>query len=143
MSNLSNFLKANKIKKENTTYPATKSLVDEEGKPLLWTIRPLTTRDNDRLRDECTIQAQVTGKPNMTKAELDTSKYIAKMIATSVVEPNLNNKDLQDSYGVMTPEELIKEMIDNPGEYNNFARFIQEYNGFDETLNEKVEKAKN
>ena len=70
-------------------------------------------------------------------------KYIAKMIATSVVEPNLNNKDLQDSYGVMTPEELIKEMIDNPGEYNNFARFIQEYNGFDETLNEKVEKAKN
>ena len=65
------------------------------------------------------------------------------MIATSVVEPNLNNKDLQDSYGVMTPEELIKEMIDNPGEYNNFARFIQEYNGFDETLNEKVEKAKN
>ena len=74
MSNLSNFLKANKIKKENTTYRATKSLVDEGGKPLLWTIKPLTTRDNDRLRDECTIQVQVTGKPNMTKPELDTSK---------------------------------------------------------------------
>ena len=31
MSNLSRFLKDNKIKKENTTYAATKSLVDEKG----------------------------------------------------------------------------------------------------------------
>lgn len=143
MSNLNRFLKANKIVKGNTTYVATKSLIDEKGKPLLWTIKPLTTRENDRLRDECTIQAKVTGKPNLTQPKLDTSKFIAKMIASSVVEPNLHDKELQDSYGVMTPEDLIKEMIDNPGEYNNFAEFIQEYNGFNETLDEKVEEAKN
>jgi hypothetical protein len=143
MSNLSRFLKSNKIIRENTTYPATSSLLDEEGKPMLWTIKPLTTKENDRLRDECTIQVQVTGKPNLTKPELDTSKYLAKMIASSVVEPNLNDKELQDSYGVMKPEDLIVEMIDNPGEYSNFAKFIQEFNGFNETLEEKVEKAKN
>ena len=44
MSNLSLFLKKNKIQKENTTYPATKSLLDENGNPLLWEIKPLTTR---------------------------------------------------------------------------------------------------
>lgn len=143
MSNLNRFLKANKITKGNTTYAATASLTDEKGKPLLWTIKPLTTRENDKLRDECTIQAKVAGKPNLTQPKLDTSKFIAKMIATSVVEPNLYDKELQDSYGVMTPEDLIKEMIDNPGEYNNFAEFIQEYNGFNETLDEKVEEAKN
>jgi hypothetical protein len=43
----------------------------------------------------------------------------------------------------MKPEDLIVEMIDNPGEYNNFAKFIQDFNGFNETLEEKVEKAKN
>lgn len=143
MSNLNRFLKANKITKGNTTYAATASLTDEKGKPLLWTIKPLTTRENDKLRDECTIQAKVAGKPNLTQPKLDISKFIAKMIATSVVEPNLYDKELQDSYGVMTPEDLIKEMIDNPGEYNNFAEFIQEYNGFNETLDEKVEEAKN
>ena len=74
---------------------------------------------------------------------LDTSKYLAKMICASVVEPNLNDKDLQNSYGVMTPEDLIREMIDDPGEYNSFAEFIQTFNGFTETLDEKVEKAKN
>ena len=42
MSNFSRFMKKNKIAKENTTFPATKSLVDENGNPLEWTIKPLT-----------------------------------------------------------------------------------------------------
>jgi len=37
----------------------------------------------------------------------------------------------------------LKEMIDDPGEYNEFAAFIQQYNGFDTTMDEKVEEAKN
>lgn len=143
MSNLDRFLKQNKKIRENTTYNATKSLTDENGNPLPWTIRPLTTKDNDRLRDECTIDVQVKGKPNVFRPKLDTSKYLAKMIVASVVEPNLNNKDLQDSYGVMTPEDLIKEMVDDPGEYNDFASFIQNFNSFTTTLDEKVEEAKN
>lgn len=143
MSNLDRFLKQNKKIRENTTYLATKSLTDEEGNPLPWTIKPLTTKDNDRLRDECTIEIPVKGKPNVFRPKLDTSKYLAKMIVASVVEPNLNNKDLQDSYGVMTPEDLIKEMIDDPGEYNEFASFIQNFNSFTTTLDEKVEEAKN
>lgn len=143
MSNLDRFLKQNKKIRENTTYLATKSLTDEEGNPLSWTIRPLTTKDNDKLRDECTIEIPVKGKPNVFRPKLDTSKYLAKMIVASVVEPNLNNKDLQDSYGVMTPEDLIKEMIDDPGEYNDFASFIQNFNSFTTTLDEKVEEAKN
>lgn len=143
MSNLDRFLKQNKKIRENTTYLATKSLTDEEGNPLPWTIRPLTTKDNDKLRDECTIEIPVKGKPNVFRPKLDTSKYLAKMIVASVVEPNLNNKDLQDSYGVMTPEDLIKEMIDDPGEYNDFASFIQNFNSFTTTLDEKVEEAKN
>ena len=140
MSNLDRFLKQNKKMRENTTYLATKSLTDEEGNPLPWTIRPLTTKDNDKLRDECTIEIPVKGKPNVFRPKLDTSKYLAKMIVASVVEPNLNNKDLQDSYGVMTPEDLIKEMIDDPGEYNDFASFIQNFNSFTTTLDEKVEE---
>jgi len=143
MSDLDRFLKQNKKVRENTTYIATKSLTDEKGNGLPWTIRPLTTKDNDRLRDECTLEVPVKGKPNVYRPKLDTSKYLAKMIVASVVEPNLNNKDLQDSYGVMTPEDLIKEMIDDPGEYNDFASFIQNFNSFTTTLDEKVEEAKN
>ena len=142
MSNFTKFMKQNKIVKENTTYAATKSLVDEKGKPLLWTIKALTTAEDDRIRDDCMIDVPVTGKPNMFRPKLNTSKYIAKMLCACIVEPNLYDAELQDSYGVKTPEDLLKEMVDNPGEYQDFAKFVQEHNGFT-TLDEKVKEAKN
>lgn len=143
MSKFSRFMKQNKIAKENTTFAPTKSLVDENGEPLKWTIKPLSTKENDDIRDNCMMDVPVTGKPNMFRPKLNTSKYIAKMICACVVEPNLYDKELQDSYSVMTPEDLLKEMIDDPGEYQAFASFIQEFNGFNTTLDEKVEEAKN
>lgn len=143
MSDLSRFLKENKIKRENTTFAATKSLVDAKGNPLPWTIKPLTTKENDAIRDECMIDVPVKGKPNVFRPKLDTSKYIGKMICACVVEPNLYDKDLQDSYGVMSPDDLLKEMIDDPGEYQEFATFVQNFNGFNTTLEDKVEEAKN
>jgi len=142
MSDLTRFLKKNKQERKNTTYAPTKYLTDEKGKALLWTIRPITTSENDALRDESTIEVQVTGKPGMYRPKLKTSKYIAKLLAASVVEPNLNDKELQDSYGVMTPEELVKEMVDDPGEYADFSSFVQQFNGFS-SMEEKVEDAKN
>ena len=89
MSNFSRFMKKNKIVKENTTFPATKSLVDENGKPLEWTIRPLTTKENDDIRDECMIDVPVKGKPNVYRPKLNTSKYISKMLCACIVEPNM------------------------------------------------------
>lgn len=142
MSDLSMFLKQNKIKRDNTTYIASKSFCDGEGKPLEWVIKPITTAENDEIRDSCTMDIPVTGKPNQYRQKIDTSKYMARMIVKSVVEPNLYRKELQDSYGVMTPEDLIKQMIDNPGEYSAFAQFIQEFNGFTD-INSKIEEAKN
>lgn len=143
MSKFSRFMKQNKIAKENTTFPATKSLVDENGKPLEWIIKPLTTKENDDIRDACMIEVPVKGKPNMFRPKLDTSKYIAKMLCACIVEPYLYDKELQDSYGVMTAEELLKEMIDDPGEYQAFASFVQDFNGFNTTVDDKVEEAKN
>lgn len=143
MSKFSRFMKKNKIVKENTTYAVTKSLIDENGNPLVWTIKPLTTKENDAIRDECMIDVPVKGKPNVFRPRLNTSKYIAKMLCACVVEPNLYDKELQDSYGVMTPEELLKEMVDNAAEYDVFTTFVQNFNGFSSNMEDKVEEAKN
>ena len=62
MSDLSRFLKKNKKERQNVTYAATKSLTDEKGQPLLWTLRPISTKENDALRDACTVDVPVTGK---------------------------------------------------------------------------------
>lgn len=143
MEDLSLFLKGNKKTRKNTKYAATKSLCDKNGNPLLWEIKALSTVENDRIRAECMKNVPVAGKRMQYRQELDTAEYLAKMICACVVSPDLYNKELQDSYGVKTPEELIREMIDNPAEYDDFASFIQGFNGFDETMQDAVDKAKN
>lgn len=140
--NFKQFMKDNKKAKPDVQYTATKSLLDENGVPLKWTIRALTTKENDSIRDACMMDIPVKGKSGMYRPKLDTSKYISKMMCTAIVVPDLHSKELQDSYGVMTPEELLKEMVDNPGEYSDFANFVQEHCGF-MTLSDLVEDAKN
>lgn len=143
MSKFARFMKQNKIKKENTTFAPTKSLLDENGEPIKFKIKPLTTKENDDIRDACTIDVPVIGKPNMFRPKLNTAKYLSKMLCSCIIEPDLFDKELQDSYGVMTPEDLIKEMIDDPGEYQDFVTFIQNFNGFNVSLEDKVDDAKN
>ena len=142
MSQLSRFMKNSKAVRENTTYIPTKSFTDENGKPLEWVIKPLTTKENDELKDRWTKDMPVLGKPNQYTQKLNQSKYIASLVAKSVVEPNLNSSELQDSYGVKSPEDLIREMIDNPGEYADFVEFITKYNGFTD-INDDIKEAKN
>lgn len=143
MSKFSRFMKQNKIKKENTTFAPTKSLLDENGEPIKFIIKPLTTKENEDIREACTVDIPVTGKPNIFRPKLNTSKYLAKMLCSCIIEPNLFDKELQDSYRVMTPEDLIREMIDDPGEYQDFVTFIQNFNGFNVSLEDKVDDAKN
>ena len=56
--------------------------------------------------------------------------------------PDLHDAALQDSYGVMSPEELLKEMLDDAGEYADLAVKVQQISGFT-SLAEDVETAKN
>lgn len=143
MSNLSLFLKGNKKTKEVVPYEPTKSLCDENGDALEFKWKAISVKQDEAIRDECTKEVQVTGKPNMFRPKFNTNKYIAKMIAASCVEPDLYNAELQNSYGVMTPEDLIREMVDDPGEYQDLTAFIQQLNGFNKSKADLVEEAKN
>ena len=99
MSKFSRFMKANKIERKNEMYAPTRSLLDENGKPLEWEFRHITSKENEVLREECTMEVPVTGKPNMFRQKLKSGLYIQKMIAASVAVPDLYDKELQDSYG--------------------------------------------
>lgn len=142
MSNFRLFMKENKKKKENVKYAPTKSLVDENGKPLEWEFKHITSQENLDLRDECTEEVQITGKFGVYRDKTDSALYVKKLITASVVYPNLDDSELQESYGVMGAEDLLMEMVDEPGEYADLAEFVQKMQGF-KTLNEEADKAKN
>lgn len=143
MSKFAKFMKANKTVKENGFYAATASLCDEKGKPLDWEFKHITSKENEDIREGCTIDVPVTGKPNMYRPKLKTVLYIQRMIVASVVTPDLFDAELQDSYGVKTPEDLLLAMVDDPGEYNDLAAFVQKFQGFDVSFEDKVNEAKN
>ena len=142
MSNFSKFMKANKIQKQNVMHPVTKSLLEDDGSPMLWELKPLTTKENEAIREACTIDVPVKGKPNQYRPKVDMNKYQTKLICAAVVSPDLNDVDLQNSYGVMSAEELIKEMVDDPAEYTDLMVFVQNISGF-KTLQDEVDEAKN
>lgn len=143
MSNFSRFMKANKIAKPNEKYAPTVTLQDENGEPLNWEFRQITSKENEALRDSCTIEVQVKGKPNLYRPKVKTAEYLAKMIVASTVYPDLYDKELQDSYGVMTPEELLYALVDDAGEYQDLMVWIQQFQGLTKGLEEKIEEAKN
>lgn len=143
MSKFSRFMKANKVVKANEKHPVTKSLCDEKGNPLEWEFRHMSSKENEELRESCTIDVPVTGKSGMFRQKVKSSLYIQKMIAASVVSPDLYDAELQDSYGVSKPEDLLMAMVDDPGEYSDLAAYVQKFQGFDTNFEDKVDEAKN
>lgn len=140
-TNLSAFLKKNKKQRENTTYIASADFTDEHGKPIPWELRPLTTAENDRIREDCT--SEVKDKKGKVSLKMDNNAYMARIACAAVVYPNLYDAELQDSYGVKTPEALLKEMLDTPGDYANLCAKVAELSGFDRDEAAEVEEAKN
>lgn len=142
MSKFAKFMRANKQERTNENYAPTKSLTDGD-KPLGWEFRHITSKENEALRDSCTTEVQVTGKPNVYRQKFNTSGYLVKMIVASTVSPDLFDAELQDSYDVKTPEELIYAMVDDPGEYADLCVWMQKFQGFTQTIDDKVDEAKN
>ncbi len=135
MDNLASFLNENKVKRENKLLEVSEAFKDSQGNVIKWELRPITTQEDEEIREEA---MDLSGE----KPRLNVNKYLALITARSVVYPNLFDKDLQDSYGVKTPEMLLKAMVDVPGEYSALVEFVQKLNGFT-SFREDKERAKN
>ena len=141
MSNLSGFLAQNALPVENIKYVASKRFLDDNGKPLEWEIKCITSEEDEALRKSCTKRIQVPGRRGQFTQETDFNLYIGKLAAKCTVFPNLNDAELQDSYNVMGADALLKTML-SPGEYADYLLKVQEVNGF-QTLQEDIDEAKN
>ena len=141
MGQFSAFLKKNKIEKKNEKFAVTKSIVDADGKPVEWEFRHLKVAEVEKIRNACTKDVPVKGKPGAYRPKLNYDEYICGMIVASCVMPDLNDAELQDSYDVMGADNLLKEMVDDAGESDNLKLFVQKLNGYD--IREEVQEAKN
>lgn len=128
-------------KEEVIEYVASTKFKDKEGNPIPWKLKKITAKENDKIRKQCYEQVLIPGKRGQYRQEFDTTKYLEKLAIKCIVEPNLNSVELQDFYHVMGAEDLLKEHLLNPAEYDNLTLKLQEINGYD--MEEAVAEAKN
>lgn len=142
MSGLTSFYKQNALQVENQKYVASNRFVDEDGKPLEWEIKALSTREDERLREKCTKKENIKGRRGLTQDKLNSNLYMGQLAAECTVFPNLKDAELQDSYGVTGADELLKVMLIG-GEYLDYLTKVQEVNGYDRDIDDLSEEIKN
>lgn len=141
MSNFAVFMAGNAKNDETVKYVASKRFVDK-GEPVEWEIKAIDSDLDEALRKECTKKVPVAGKRGQYTPETDTDKYIGKMCVACTVYPDLHNAELQESYGVMGADALLKKML-LPGEYTEYKAKVMEVNGYDMSMEDLVDEAKN
>lgn len=137
---LAAFMAQNARRTESLNIALSSRFVGEDGKAIEWELTSITATENQKLRKDSQRNVPVPGKRGQYTQELDVTAYQAKLAARCVVFPDLNNAELQESYGVMTAEQLIGTML-LPGEFDNLIVAITDLCGFSDT--ELVNEAKN
>lgn len=140
MNSLSAFLSP--INPENTKLVVSKRFLGADGEPEQWEIRALTGDEDEGIRRACTKRVALPGKKGQYMNETDFNDYLGKLAAACTVYPNLNDKELQEHFGAMGGDDTLKKML-TAGEYAGFIGTIQRLNGYDESMDELVDKAKN
>ena len=138
--NLSAFLKQNVDVVNETEYVASKR-IKVNGEPVAWKIKTLATDETEKMRKKYTkrITDRIT---RQSEERFDTTAYNEELLSKVITYPNLYDAELQDSWGVTEPVDLVKVML-TPGEYADLLAAATEAQGFDVGMEDKVKEVKN
>lgn len=138
---LSAFMRPNVAEIKNASFAPSPRFVGEDGKPLEWEIRCISADEYARIRSDCFIQERVPGKKGQMTQRLDIYAFQTRVAARCTVFPDLTNAELQDSWGVTKPEDLVGAMLIG-GEFEDYIKEVLRVNGFKDEP-ELVDEAKN
>ena len=134
MSSLSAFL--NPVQAENKEDIVSERF-RENGKTVPFVIRPITQQENETLMKKHRSVDKKSGVEQFNRIS-----YNRELTAMAVVEPDLNNAELQKRYGVLGADKVLSAML-YVGEYGTLMEAVQELSGLDQDINEDMDEAKN
>lgn len=133
MTKLNAFLKGNVKQVENVSLK-----LDRFDEAII--LRPLLSREADKITDQC--YKNKSGKKGKQERVFDAVKYNREICVASIVFPDLNDADLQDSYEERGADNLYSAMFLH-GEANQILEMVTEISGIGEDINDDIEEAKN
>ena len=112
----------------------------EDGKPVLFRIKPLTQEENSRLQKRATRKG--TSRNGHTQ-EFDATLYSKILVVAATVYPDFHDAELCAAYKTNIPEEIPGKML-LAGEFKKLSDEITILSGFDEEAAAEIgEQAKN
>lgn len=108
---------------------------DKDGNVTPFIIKPLTQEVCDAIQRTCVKNDK---KGNST---FDRIKYVNEITAAAVVFPDLQNAELQKTYGVMGEVSLLKKML-YTNEYGTLVEEVQNLSGMDDGFEDLKNEAK-
>lgn len=133
------FLKENNIKTEKIEFVVTDRFKDENGNPVKWILKVLSNKELEDLKIKNTIKKTTVKGSSF---DFDNKSFSRAMILSCIVEPNLYNKELQDSYDTLDAYELLQELL-TVGEMTRLEEKILELHNYEEKREKEIEKIKN
>ncbi len=140
MKDLKSFLKGNAEEKKNTFVAVSERFKDENGDTIKWEVKALTADEDEQIRKSCWIP--IKGQKDSKTEKFDSNAYMLKVAAACTVFPDLQNAELQDSYGAHTATELLKKLL-YAGELNSYLQIIEGQNGYGKRIEDEIEAVKN
>lgn len=133
MSKIEAFFKENNSKPETVEYVASNRFKGEDGKPVPWKLRRIPTHQIEDIKNRTNFYAD---------SDKIMGRFAIEATIASVVFPDLRDQQLQNSYGVKKPEDLLYELL-NSAELDFLKVKVMEVNGYGEDINALAGEAKN
>jgi len=136
MNRLQDFLNTNPVDNLTEEVVVSSRFKDDEGNLLKFTIKAMTSQEFEEIRKASTEIRK--GR----KVEFDAQKFNLKMVVNHTVSPDFKHAESMQKLGCRTPEEYVQRVL-LAGEVTTLSSKIQQLSGFDVSMEDLVEEAKN
>lgn len=143
VNDLSFFLPGQAEEIKEVKRPVSKRFKNKKGEIVPFRFLPVTTTRIDELEKLHTVPIYSGSRKKKTGERVDQARFIAHMAVESTVYPDMKSAELRKAYGEQDPIEVAKRVLYLGGEYSEWLSIASEINGFDDSLEELEETAKN
>lgn len=112
------------------------------GKKRIMKFRSISASTGDEIRKSC---RKINYHKGQRIVETDQDAFVAKLIVETTIYPDFKSKELQQSWGVLGAENLLKAMKEKmkDGEYATLSNLVSEINGYDKSMEDLMDEVKN
>ncbi len=137
------FLKQNKKERKPIKIQVSDLFVDENGKPVPFILKILSSEEAEDLKKECMEPVFDPRTRRKVGSNLNQDEYQNKMLAKSVVYPDLTDKENQKSWGARDEYDLLFKMLDFQERATLLSEFDKNFSTSDTIAEDAEAETKN